>query len=135
MKRLPSYSNLRGSKNGVNGTAKGVHDDLHFDMTPRPHTSYSQGTPERWSASPPPVPASLQPKPPPQQPPPQWAPPPIPPINQFFNGNQGDFLDMPDPSTTPIPAPLPTLPPRYDAFVWNTNDNPRRPSPQPSPGY
>ena len=101
----------------VNGTARGVHNDLHFDATPRPY-GYSQGIPEQRPANHPPLPASLQPKPPPQQPF-QWVPPTAPRTNQFSNANQeipGDFLDMPDPGAIPASSALPTLPPRQDAL-------------------
>jgi hypothetical protein len=138
MKHSHPHGDFEGSRNGVNVAARGVHDDLYFDTTPRPHTSYSQGIQGQRPANPPPLPASLQPKPPPQQAPFQWVPPTMPQTNQFSNANQeilGDFLDMPEPGEIPVPSPLPTLPPRHDAFVWNINDNPRRPSPQPSPAY
>lgn len=143
MRRSPPINNLRGSNDGTTGVSHGVHHDLHFDGVTPPAgqyssaANYSQGIPGQWPTNPPPA---QQPRLP-QQPPPQWAPP-LPPRSQSNTRNDsatqwipdGDFLDMPEPGSTPIP---PALPPRQDPqpYLWNANDDPRRPSRQQSPSY
>ena len=119
MKRSPSYSDLGGSRNGVNGAARSVHNDLHFDAD---STSYTllilkeyQDKGQliiiifllRYNLN-------------------------LRPNNLLINGFllqcpqqvsfrtqikkfRGDFLDMPEPGSIPVPSPLPALPPRHDA--------------------
>ena len=77
-------------------------------------TEYQHSIPGEWPTSPPPQ-QQLN-RPPPQQPnqwasqrptPPALAPGKRPVTDQQNNWLQDDFLDMPEPSTTPIPPPLP----------------------------
>src|SRR5579859_7395552 len=125
MRRSPSYGDL---VHPANGETRGFHNEFHYGAGagnaingPPPPQGYAPTTsnyrpnniPGQWPASPPPQQQVTQP-------PPQWAPPAStlmtqpsgtsrPLLNPQNNwAPQDDFLDMPEPSTTPIPpAPLP----------------------------
>jgi hypothetical protein len=146
MKRSPSQGDLGAMSNGA---SRGVHHDLHFggeSRTSRPNQpmyppaiNHPPAIPGQWPSSPPP--SMQQMRPVPQQTSSQWAPPvqsPIqPPLNSRPNPyanppNQwaqplpaNDFLDMPEPSTTPIPPPLPARQQTTPLYQWDPNSDPR----------
>src|ERR1700737_1172693 len=120
MRRSPSLQNLARPEREV--VQRAFHDDIHFGgarpdrvFEPRP------GIPGTLPGSIPPVQQQRPVQRPPQQQ--QWNPPPQymmqgQPPSQWVGLADDDFLDMPEPSTTPIPAfvppasSAPPLPPR-----------------------
>src|SRR5579862_6093516 len=137
MNSSPSYGDLGARENG---DTRGVHNDLHFgggmamnQLPPRGYalsTEYQHSIPGEWPTSPPPQ-QQLN-RPPPQQPnqwasqrptPPALAPGTRPVTDQQNNWLQDDFLDMPEPSTTPIPPPLPAR--TQENQHWEPGYNPQ----------